>query len=308
MEPSQFCASDVIVCIFPGALGDFLCFSSALAGLRRATPARIRVVARQDWLALLPTRDYDCRSIENRAVAEIFGAASLEAARSFVGDAALVHSWTGHDAGVAERILAAGAGAVRSHRFLGFDPGEHAVDYYARCLGVRPVDVPLRRDADAAAWASDALRAQPEPRVVLHAGSGSARKNWLGHGAVAQALRTAGASVIELLGPAEEKAEPLSAATIVIRQPLPRVLAVLDAGSVYVGNDSGITHLAAASGIPALAVFGGADLSHWRPRSPAVRVAQAIADCDLCDPEAFCVHRLPVATVRRQLELMLAGL
>jgi ADP-heptose:LPS heptosyltransferase len=43
---------------------------------------------------------------------------------------------------------------------------------------------------------------------------------------------------------------------------------------LYVGNDSGITHLAAAVGVPVLAMFGPAsDPSTWAPRGENVRVA-----------------------------------
>lgn len=43
--------------------------------------------------------------------------------------------------------------------------------------------------------------------------------------------------------------------------------------SLYVGNDSGITHLAAAVGTPVLAIFGPTDPAVWAPRGPHVRIA-----------------------------------
>jgi heptosyltransferase III len=43
---------------------------------------------------------------------------------------------------------------------------------------------------------------------------------------------------------------------------------------LYVGNDSGITHLAAAVGTPVLALFGPTDPRVWAPRGPHVRVAR----------------------------------
>jgi ADP-heptose:LPS heptosyltransferase len=42
---------------------------------------------------------------------------------------------------------------------------------------------------------------------------------------------------------------------------------------LYVGNDSGITHLAAAVGTPVLALFGPSDPGIWAPRGENVRVA-----------------------------------
>ena len=43
--------------------------------------------------------------------------------------------------------------------------------------------------------------------------------------------------------------------------------------SLYIGNDSGITHLAAAVGTPVLAIFGPTDPAVWAPRGPHVRIA-----------------------------------
>lgn len=42
---------------------------------------------------------------------------------------------------------------------------------------------------------------------------------------------------------------------------------------LYIGNDSGVTHLAAAVGTPVLALFGPSDPRVWAPRGAHVRVA-----------------------------------
>jgi len=43
---------------------------------------------------------------------------------------------------------------------------------------------------------------------------------------------------------------------------------------VFLGNDSGIAHLAAACGVPVVALFGPTDPRVWAPRGPRVQVAQ----------------------------------
>ena len=53
----------------------------------------------------------------------------------------------------------------------------------------------------------------------------------------------------------------------------PRTLAaILAQAGVYVGNDSGVTHLAAATGAPTLALFGPTDPAVWAPIGERVRV------------------------------------
>jgi heptosyltransferase-3 len=49
-------------------------------------------------------------------------------------------------------------------------------------------------------------------------------------------------------------------------------------GRLYIGNDSGITHLAAAAGTPVLAIFGPTDPEIWAPRGPHVRVVKAMME------------------------------
>ena len=56
----------------------------------------------------------------------------------------------------------------------------------------------------------------------------------------------------------------------------PRVLgAVLARAGLYVGNDSGVSHLAAAWGAPVLALFGPTDPAQWAPVGPRVTVLRA---------------------------------
>jgi ADP-heptose:LPS heptosyltransferase len=53
---------------------------------------------------------------------------------------------------------------------------------------------------------------------------------------------------------------------------------------MYIGNDSGITHLAAATGVPVVAIFGPTDPTIWAPRGENVRVVHSQLE-DLSVPQ-----------------------
>lgn len=76
-------------------------------------------------------------------------------------------------------------------------------------------------------------------------------------------------------------------------EPLPDAVRIADlyelacwlaTARVYVGNDSGITHLAAAVGTPVVALFGPTDPCVWAPRGPQVRVV-AKPDLEMITPD-----------------------
>ena len=83
---------------------------------------------------------------------------------------------------------------------------------------------------------------------------------------------------------------------------LPQVVALLRRCSLYVGNDSGISHLAGGVGARGVVLFGPTDPHAWAPRSTTLQVLHGPGPCGQCPEDAFCVHRLPVASVLRSLE------
>ncbi len=104
---------------------------------------------------------------------------------------------------------------------------------------------------------------QPESeRMVIHAGSGSPRKNWPYFEELAGRL----SDVVNLFGPNEEG---ISRKEIL---PLPQVFQLLRRCRAYIGNDSGITHLAAYLGCPTVAIFGPTDPRIWGPIGRRSRV------------------------------------
>ena len=121
----------------------------------------------------------------------------------------------------------------------------------------------------------------PNGPIVIHPGSGSESKCWPADrfdGLIA-ALRAAGRPVRVVLGEVEldrwrrelldrwrrcHQAEVLTA--------LEDLYTLLASASLYVGNDSGPTHLAAQMGVPTVALFGPTSPRRWAPRGPAVTV------------------------------------
>jgi ADP-heptose:LPS heptosyltransferase len=104
--------------------------------------------------------------------------------------------------------------------------------------------------------------------VILHPGSGGAGKVWPRFAELAQALPDA----TILLGPCER---PLPTGNPVIESlSLEAVAGHLRNCRVFVGNDSGITHIAAYWGTPTVALFGPTDPRIWGPLGRRVKVLQ----------------------------------
>ncbi len=144
------------------------------------------------------------------------------------------------------------------------DWGQHASLYYARCLQFD--DVPMLH------WRfSDEIR---PTAVLIHPGSGSPKKNWHLEGfcEVFEYVRAAGYCPEFILGPAEEAIIEKLAYPHIQTDSLTKLAGYLAGARLFVGNDSGITHLAAATGCSTVAIFGPTDPIVWGPRGHNVMV------------------------------------
>lgn len=122
--------------------------------------------------------------------------------------------------------------------------------------------------------------------VVIQPGSGGTEKCWyIGNFlAVAAGLASEGLEVAFLLGPAER--ERWSSATMrqikgvapcLMDLSLTEVVGLLSCADAFVGNDSGISHLAGAMGVKTAAIFGPTNPAIYRPLGSHVTV---LAGCD----------------------------
>lgn len=128
-----------------------------------------------------------------------------------------------------------------------------------------------------------------QPFVAIHPGSGSPTKNWPAErfARIADYLddRLGLPSVI-LGGPADGEVLERFAAVLgrpprmLTDRPLAVVSAVLRRARAFLGNDSGLGHLAGLLGLPTLALFGPTDPVNWSPLGPRVRTlrSQPLAD------------------------------
>lgn len=128
-------------------------------------------------------------------------------------------------------------------------------------------------------------RGLASPLVLLHPGSGGRRKCWplsrflaLAHRCLQQGL-----AVLLVHGPAETDlaaqlhGDPRCRDLTLCPPGLLDLAGLLERAALFVGNDSGPGHLAAALGTPTLSIFGPTDPRVWRPLHPRARVIRAAA-------------------------------
>jgi lipopolysaccharide heptosyltransferase III len=145
----------------------------------------------------------------------------------------------------------------------------HAADFFLRQAGCEGPAVPR----------IDCPRDCRRDFVAIHPFSGSPRKNW----PLERYRELAG----RLEWPVEWCAELDGAVRI---DNLYELGCWLATARMYIGNDSGITHLAAAVGVPVVAIFGPTDPAVWAPRGENVRVVSG-------NLEAITVEQVSEVTV-----------
>jgi len=149
--------------------------------------------------------------------------------------------------------------------------------------------------------------------AVIHPAAAFETKQWAAEkfGRIADELTRRGLTPIVIVSPKENRvANAMLAQTsprvlALDELSLPEVAALASRARVFVGNDSGIAHIAAAVGAPCVVIFGSSNRNHWRPwtRQPNEIVFEELP-CQPCHgyfcaefekPE--CILRVPVDRV-----------
>jgi heptosyltransferase-2 len=281
-----------ILVIRGGAIGDFILTLPAIGALRQRWPsARLEILGYPRIAALAEGRYYAdaVRSIDAATMARFFVPecdldpslsdyfASFDLVLSYLYDPDDIFSANLARAGV-PYLLRASAKPDR----------EHAAAHFARPLdplGLRadPPHPRLFPNAADRAFAKQFFTVHcplstAHSLVALHPGSGGEHKVWPADrwATVIRWLRERhGRDILLIGGEADDSARralaPFNLPTA-WNLPLPHLAAVLERCALFAGHDSGITHLAAAVGIPTLALFGPTSPEIWAPLGPHVRV------------------------------------
>lgn len=284
-----------ILVIRGGAIGDFILTLPAIGLLRENFPAaHLEILGYKHIIALAEGRFYAeaTRSIEYAPMAAFFtpGAELAQELVDYFGSFQQIVSYLYDPNGYFEANLRrAGAKNILA-AYSKIDDSDHATVQLARPLQslalyleeraarVHPTD-------DDRAFAQRFLGEKETRIVALHPGSGSSRKNWSAEkwAAVARALldRDPWLELLVIGGEADD--EQLAAFQRAFDRPfhvardlpLPHLAAVVERCALFLGHDSGISHLAAAVGTPCVLLFGPTDPAVWAPAGENVRVLTA---------------------------------
>lgn len=292
-----------ILILRPGAIGDALLTFPVLAALRTTHQnPHITFVSNPAVIPLatawrLAEQVYD---FGDTRWSELFSPTGIRQPDSLalVQRANQVICWLRDDNGTVRRNLqAAGAKNIIIAPSKPPENGSiHIVDHLARTAGLQNVGGPL-------AHLTNKALPSPHRPIAIHPGSGAARKCWpaASFSAIIHALLRLDHHVLLLTGPAETErlqdvitalsrlsdrttlasstanerllsSDRRNSCEVLENAPLLEVAKRLQQCKAYLGNDSGITHLAALLGIPTLALFGPSNPATWRPIGPRVEV------------------------------------
>ena len=309
-----------ILVIRGGAIGDFILTLPALAALREAYPnGQIEILGYKHIAALAENRFYAqrVRSIESGLLSRFFAKdadlpaelmryfAEFDLIVSYLYDPDQIFETNLRRSGAQEVVC--GPAKIGNSSHAARQLAQPVEQLGLSISNFAPKLYPSSEDRHRARELFAGLAA---PVVAFHPGSGSEKKNWslqnwieLGN----HLLGNFDGSLLIVSGEADEdQTRQLESiwqnprVRFAKHLPLPDLPALLER-TIFVGHDSGISHLAAATGAKCILLFGPTDPSVWAPLNENARVIRA-PDRDLC--------RLDVDLVRAALdqELMRIGI
>jgi ADP-heptose:LPS heptosyltransferase len=325
--------------IHQGALGDFILALPMLESLRRSFPqAQSVVMGYPRILGLVKERFYAEKifSIDQKGMATFFvreGALDVNLSRFFRAfDLIVVFGKDGEETIFGNLRRVCQGRILHINSFPVWDERVHLTDHLLRqldryglpCKELNPRLYLNDLDRD---WAKDFWRrkgllpVEKSEVIILHPGSGSKKKVW----PLDQFLNLLrylqdrlGSKILIVLGPAEGLEVQKAFERIGTNPPiLAKGLSLLQLASVmegcraFIGNDSGISHMAAALGLPTVAIFGPTDPKVWSPRGEKVVVIRKEIPCSPCPQERFfqcknfeCLKGIEINEVLKGLERM----
>jgi heptosyltransferase-3 len=289
--------SRTIVIMHPGGFGDLLLAVPAIRRLRSRFARHQILLCGHDQVSEFI---HACRlvdywtSVQASACAGLFDGSepSEPLLNEWLSRCDLAVVWTKDEFGrLAAALKNSGAGTVvvqspfsstltalhQSDRFL-----ETLQEPAAEDQAIKPLYVPALIKDRASTAIDEYHLPLARPLVLIHPGSGSKHKcvDPAVLASVIQLLQTQGAVPLILEGPADQEAVGKLLSQLSNKPPVLRGLSlshlagVLSRIELFLGQDSGVTHLSALLGVPTVALFGPTSPARWAPRGPHVVVVQ----------------------------------
>ena len=283
-----------ILTIRGGAIGDFILTLPALKALREAYPStRLEILGYKHIAVLAEGRFYArrVRSIESALLSRFFAKDAdlpTELATYFAGfdlivtylyDPDLIFETNLQRSGAQK--IARGPAKIENSSPASRQVAQPIEEFGLSIFNFAPKLYPSTEDRHRA---REFLAGLAAPIVAFHPGSGSDKKNWplqnwieLGN----HFLRYFAGSLLIVSGEADK--DQIRQLESIWRNPgvrfakylpLPDLAAALE-HTIFVGHDSGISHLAAAAGAKCILLFGPTDSAVWAPLNENARVIRA---------------------------------
>lgn len=147
----------------------------------------------------------------------------------------------------------------RAQEILGEERAVHTAEHLAAgmfWLGVPRAEIPRAK----------LFAAPPEPRdpyVVIHPFASAPDKTWPAE-RFFDIARRVGLQPVILAGPGDD-ASPFSRFEVLRNAPISEVKSAISGAQLFIGNDSGPAHIAAAFGVPVVVLFGPSNPVTWAP-------------------------------------------
>jgi heptosyltransferase-3 len=321
-----------ILVLHPGALGDIILALPAISLLRKAYPAASLTLAGNiDHLdTILNGRVENVLSLSTLPLHRLYTSETpTEADIRFWKSYEHIVSWTGSsDAHFCRNMKAIHADArIASWKPVPEDP-RHVSRIFADSLGNEIPDgnvIPARIDLNAETldqghqWLLKNGWDGVDPLTAIHPGAGGKSKRWPLSRYIELARRLIvreKQKVIIIEGPAEQgmarqilKAVPVPGLISCEGAGLRLLASILAQCRSFIGNDSGISHLAAALEIPCLVLFGPTLPQHWAPQGERIIVLRNMRGCRGCEagePLHTCLENISVDRVIQEFQLLKA--
>lgn len=283
----------ILLVIGAGSIGDFILTLPALRILRLRFPeAYLEFMPQTSMLEITPGHWADRVSspADHQGLDLLFEKNAClpgEIVEYFGGFDLII--WYGYDPDcvLAHNLRKMGCGGVLSADWSPAEAaGRHASDHVVAALRPLGVSAPPAFEPEIRVSRSTLREARQllgelgaSPGCAVHPGSSLAAKNWPPHrfAAFIQKITVQnGMQVFLIEGPLDRVSVQNVSSRItgldvpILQLPLRLLAAVLAQCLLFVGNDSGVAHLAATVGTPTIAIFGPTDPLRWAPRGQRV--------------------------------------